>query len=156
MRFFLWRDLFEIAWYWASEYMEIWFKTMNTIKGGKKVSWAIHRSLLLLVPRNCIISYKAQGKDISPIIIDLCPPKGLNIDSNFAYVMLSLSTAKRGDNVLGSVRPSVRLFACRFVCAECSKEQKEALPVQSVCLCACYQWAYADNRADAVDRLLML
>ena len=51
-----------------------------------------------------------------------------------------LSTAKRGDNVLGSVRPFVRLF-----------EE----PVQSVCLCACNQWAYADNRADAVHRFLI-
>ena len=31
---------------------------------------------------------------------------------------------------------SVRLFVCLFVC---------------VCPCACNQWAYADNRADAVD-----
>ncbi len=30
---------------------------------------------------------------------------------------VSLSTAKRGDNVLGSTRPSVCLFVCLFVCA---------------------------------------
>ncbi len=47
---------------------------------------------------------------------------------------------------------SVRPFICLFVCALLS----EPLPVHSVCLCACNQWAYADNRADAVDRLLIL
>ncbi len=31
----------------------------------------------------------------------------------------------------------------------------ESLPVQRVCLYACNQWAYADNCADAVDRLLI-
>ncbi len=51
-----------------------------------------------------------------------------------------------GDNVLGSVRPSVRPSVCLFVCL---------CVLQSVCLCACNQWAYADNRADAVDRLLI-
>ena len=45
------------------------------------------------------------------------------------------------------------IFRARF--AECSKEQLESLPVKSVCLCVCNQWAYADNGADAVDRLLM-
>ncbi len=49
---------------------------------------------------------------------------------------------------------SVRLFVCLSVCV-CSPVQEEPLPVQSVCLCACNQWVYADNRADAVDRLLI-
>ncbi len=31
----------------------------------------------------------------------------------------------------------------------------ESLPVQRVCLFVCNQWAYADNCADAVDRLLI-
>ncbi len=52
-----------------------------------------------------------------------------------------------GDNVLGSVRPSVRLFVCALL--------SEPFDLQSVCLCACNQWAYADNRADAVDWLLI-
>ncbi len=68
--------------------IELTFKFSRRI-GGKKVSWTIHRTQLPLVPSNCITSYKSQGKDISPMIIDLCPPKGLNIDSSFAYVMLS-------------------------------------------------------------------
>ncbi len=42
----------------------------------------------------------------------------------------------------GSVCPSV----CPFVCA---------LTVEPFDLCVCNQWAYADNRADAVDRLLI-
>ncbi len=56
---------------------------------GKFISWTIHRSQLPLVPSNCITSYKGQGKDISPVIVDLCPPVGLSFDSSFAYVMLS-------------------------------------------------------------------
>ncbi len=37
-----------------------------------------------------------------------------------------------------------------------AKSKEELLPVQSVCLCACNRWAYADYRADAVDRLFYL
>ncbi len=33
---------------------------------------------------------------------------------------------------------------------------EKSLPVQSVCLCVCNQWGYADNCADAVNRLLIL
>ncbi len=63
-------------------------------------------------------------------------------------------------SVRPSVRPSVRLFICLFVCRgsalpSAAKSEEELLPVQSVCLCACNQWAYADNCADAVDRLLI-
>ena len=47
-----------------------------------------------------------------------------------------------------SVHPSAHLFVCLFW----SKE--ESLPAQSICLCVCNQWAYADNHADAVDRHL--
>ncbi len=36
-----------------------------------------------------------------------------------------------------------------------AKSEEESLPVQSVCLCVCNEWACADNRADAVDRLLI-
>ncbi len=56
---------------------------------GKYISWTIHRTQLPLISSNCITSHKAQGKDISPVIVDLCPPKGMSIDSSFAYVMLS-------------------------------------------------------------------
>ncbi len=58
-----------------------------------------------------------------------------------------------GDNVIGSVRPSVRPFVCvsgakgghyRFVCFVCF-----------VCLSVISR-ACADNRADAVDRLYYL
>ncbi len=52
-----------------------------------------------------------------------------------------------------SVRLDVRLSVLGF--AECSKELQESLPVLGVCLCVCNQWAYADNCADAVDRLLI-
>ncbi len=41
---------------------------------------------------------------------------------------------------------SVRPFVCLCVLS---------CPNRSVCLCACNQWAYADNRADAIDRLLI-
>ena len=56
---------------------------------GRYVSWTIRRLQLPLVSSNCITSYKSQGKDISPIIVDLCPPKTIPIDSSYAYVMLS-------------------------------------------------------------------
>ncbi len=56
---------------------------------GRYVSWTIQRTQLPLVSSNCITSYKGQGKDISPIIVDLCPPESLSIESSFAYVMLS-------------------------------------------------------------------
>ncbi len=36
-----------------------------------------------------------------------------------------------------------------------AKREGESLPVKSVCLCVCNPWAYAGNRADAVDRLLI-
>ncbi len=59
--------------------------------------------------------------------------------------------------LVASVRPSVRPFVCLFVCLfVCVCSPKGLLPVQSVCLCACNQWVYADNHADAVDRLLIL
>ncbi len=66
-----------------------------------------------------------------------------------------------GDNVLGSVRPSVRPFVCLFVRALLFEpfDQKgwNLTHYQSsgVCLCVCNQWAYAGNCADAVDRLLI-
>ncbi len=49
-------------------------------------------------------------------------------------------------HLVASVRPSVCLFVWR---------KEELLPVQGVSLCVCNQWAYADNSADAVDRLLI-
>ncbi len=55
------------------------------------------------------------------------------------------SLAKQGDNALGSVRPSVCLFALS------SKEQLDKSHYQS-CLSVCLQpVVYADNHADAVD-----
>ncbi len=56
---------------------------------GKYVSWTIHRTQLPLISSNCVTSHKAQGKDISPIIVDLTPPKGKHFDSSMAFVMLS-------------------------------------------------------------------
>ncbi len=50
-------------------------------------------------------------------------------------------------------RAAVDIRGSALPSAAMSKE--EPLPVQGVCLCACNQWAYADNRADAVDRLLI-
>ena len=58
-----------------------------------------------------------------------------------------LTTAKLGDNALGSVRPSVCGYVCVWVCPS---------DLSGVCLCVCDQSAYADNRADAVDRLLII
>ena len=49
-----------------------------------------------------------------------------------------------GDNVIGSVRPSVRPFVCL-----------SSLPVRGFCLSVIIR-ACADNSADAVDRLLMI
>ena len=57
-----------------------------------------------------------------------------------------VALAKQVDNALGSVRPSVRLFVCALLF-------EPSLPVQSICLCVCNQWAYANNRADVVDQL---
>ncbi len=48
-----------------------------------------------------------------------------------------------------SVCPSVRLSIRQSTLSRLS------LPVWGVCLCVCNQSAYADNRADAVDRLLI-
>ena len=57
---------------------------------------------------------------------------GLTVETKIreGYHYRPHSLAKQGDNVLGSVRPSV----CRSVCpsvgfAECSKEQQPPLPV---------------------------
>ncbi len=36
-----------------------------------------------------------------------------------------------------------------------AKSKEDSLPVQSVCLYACNQWVYADNRADSIDQLLI-
>ncbi len=60
--------------------------------------------------------------------------------------------------LVASVHLPVRPFVCLFVrlcvlSAVWSKE--ESLPVKSISLCVCNQWAYADNCADAVDRLLI-
>ncbi len=52
-------------------------------------------------------------------------------------------------SVCPSVRPSVRPSVCPFVCALTAEE---LLPVRGVCLCVCYQGAYTDNSAYAVDR----
>ncbi len=65
-----------------------------TFKFGRRlnrqyISWTIHRTQLPLISSNCITSHKAQGKDISPVIVDLCPPNGMSLDSSFAYVLLS-------------------------------------------------------------------
>ena len=54
-----------------------------------------------------------------------------------------------GDNVLGSVRLSV----CPSVGPHTAEDNKSPGVCQGVCLCVCNQWAYADNCADAVDRL---
>ncbi len=80
------------------------------------------------------------------------------------YVQYTLNTlefdlGKQQDNALGSIRLSIRLslLSCssRLILiglgfAEYSKEQQE------LCLFVCNQWALADNRTDAVDRLLIL
>ncbi len=65
-------------------------------------------------------------------------------------------------SVRPSVCPSVRLFVWVYsgyirgsALPSAAKSKGELLSVQSVCLCACNLWAYADNRADAVDRLLI-
>ncbi len=68
--------------------VEMTFKFGRRIN-GKFINWTIHRTQIPLISSNCITSYKAQGKDISPIVVDLCPPRGLPIDNSFAYVMLS-------------------------------------------------------------------
>ncbi len=68
--------------------VEMTFKFGRRV-AGKFINWTIHRVQFPLVSSNCITSYKSQGKDISPIIVDLCPPNGLPIDSSFSYVLLS-------------------------------------------------------------------
>ncbi len=52
---------------------------------GKYISWTIHCTQLPLVSSNCVTSHKAQAKDISPIVVYLCPPKGTHFDSSYAY-----------------------------------------------------------------------
>ena len=63
--------------------------------------------------------------------------------------LVNFRQRSEGDNVLGSVRPSVRLSV------RLSVDTLTAEPVQGYCLCVCNQWAYVDNCADAVDRLLI-
>ncbi len=63
-----------------------------------------------------------------------------------------------GDNVLGSVRPSVRLSVRPSVRLSVRLSPLSWLNrlTYDLCLCLCNQSAYADNRADAVDRLLIM
>ena len=87
------------------------------------------------------------------------------IDVQFSIINDRVALAKQGDNALGSIRPSDRGFVCLFVCL---RSPGSALPsaaksnwshyqsnFQGVCLCVCNQWAYADNRADAINQLFM-
>ncbi len=67
--------------------------------------------------------------------------------TNFHLHYHSYRPRSEGDNVLGSVRPSVR--------PSVRLDVRLSLPAWGVCLCVCNQWAYADNCADAVDRLLI-
>ena len=60
--------------------------------------------------------------------------------------------------LVASIRPSIHLFVRSFVCLSiCVRfpvwSKEESLPVKSICLCVCNQWAYADNCADAGDWL---
>ena len=59
-----------------------------------------------------------------------------------------VALAKQGDNALGSIHPFVCLFACPLLFVA-------SLQVQGVRPYVCNQWAYADDRADVVDRLLI-
>ena len=66
------------------------------------------------------------------------------------YQIAYLSTAKRGDNVLGSVRPSVRPSVCPFVCLSvCRLIARKSHYQSKMFVCV------STNRADAVDRLLI-
>ncbi len=56
-------------------------------------------------------------------------------------------------HLVASVRPFIRPSVCPFVCAITAEE---SLPVLGVCLCVCNHWAYADNRANAVNRRFIL
>ena len=48
---------------------------------------------------------------------------------------------------------SVRPFVCPSVC---TLLPRPASPVLGDCLCVGNQWAYADDHADAIDRLLII
>ena len=76
----------------------------------------------------------------------------------------SYQTQSEGDNVLGIVRPSVRLSVCPSTLSRLNRLFVRALLGARLCrvqqratasLCVCNQWAYADNCTDAVDRLLI-
>ncbi len=61
-----------------------------------------------------------------------------------------------GDNVLGSVRPSVCPSVCpTAVCLSINALMATIVITSLRCLSVCNQGAYADNRAYAVDRLLI-
>ncbi len=76
--------------------------------------------------------------------------------------------AKLGDSRIGSVCPSVCLSVCPSARPSVSQRSHgSVLPSAAMsnnhhyqskgdCLCVCNQWAFAKNRADAVDRLLIL
>ena len=65
-----------------------------------------------------------------------------------------LSTAKQGDNALSSVRPSICPCVDLFVCALPLGSHYQSKVIDR--LCVCNQSACAVNRAEAVDRLLMV
>ncbi len=73
---------------------------------------------------------------------------------NTLYVCCNDFYRPRSEEIMylvASVRPSV----CPSVRPSVNTLTPESLPVWSVCLCVCNQSAYADNHADAVDRLLI-
>ena len=55
--------------------------------------------------------------------------------------------------LVASIRPTVRQSMLSMLN---SKEQQSPIPVEGVSLCVCNQWACTDNRADAVNRLLLI
>ncbi len=57
---------------------------------------------------------------------------------------------KHGDNTLGSVCPSVCLYACALLF-----ERRVITSARCLCVCVCNQWVCVDNCTDAVHWLLI-
>ena len=69
---------------------------------------------LFLTANDCTIIYK-PNLDCLPVVVDLFLSTENNSSASVCNIVL-LSTAKQGDNALGSVRLFVCLFVCVSVC----------------------------------------
>ncbi len=119
-------------------------KAVSTV-ASRLLSFSCLRNLLsLVIPKPFPMSFTCAKKTCIYRKVDHYQPRSGEIMYLVASVGPFVCVCSPVRTARGSALPSA------------AKSKEEPLPVQSVCLCACNQWAYADNCADAVDRLLML